>query len=192
MSKQKQFRSGFIIFIVLLMIAMLAPFAAAQAEAPALKAQLYLGWDASADALSYPWQDVVPVGVRLNRDSYVYLLVVQADGRVTMNYPSPYLESEPDNIIWGGQGQDFLRFVSTGAQDGVLEFVFIASLEPLTSADIAQLSSAEGIRTARLSTAWFVVEYGEVEVDRAANIDETLKQASPLWTYYQYIVANGG
>lgn len=162
-----------------------------QNELPALEAELYLGWDAASTEQSrYPWQDVVPVGVRLNRDSYVYLWVIRPDGRVSLNYPSPYVEANPDNVIWGGQGQDFLRFVPTGTQNGILGFFFLASLEPLTQVDMSQFGSVEAIRNARLSTSWFVVQEGRVQVDLGATVGDTEKQLSPLWEHYQYILAN--
>ena len=168
-------------------------FSAAQSELPALEVELFIGWDATnASPIDYPPLDVVPVSARVNRNSYVYLFVVGVDGAVTLNYPSPFIEGARDNVIWGNQGQSFLRFVDTGVQEGILEVYFIASLEPLTQGDIAQFTGASAFTTATLSTPWSLIYKGQAQVSNAATLSQAFKEASPLWSFYQYILNQGG
>ena len=168
-------------------------FSAAQSDLPALEVELFIGWDATnAAPVDYPPLDVVPVSAQVNRNSYVYLFVVGVDGSVTLNYPSPFIDGARDNVIWGNQGQSFLRFVDTGVQEGILEVYFIASLEPFTQGDIAQFTSAEAFTTAALSTPWSLIYRGQAEVSNAATLSQAFKEASPLWSFYQYILNQGG
>ncbi len=162
-----------------------------QHDLPPLAVELSVGWDSNSDiTTAYPFNDVIPVSAQLNRNSYIYFFVVQSNGQVELDYPFPFLESISDNIIWGNEGQTFLRFVNSGNVTGVIRFFLIASLEPLTRYDIEQLTTVESFQVASLSTPWYVIASNQAQVIDGANITQDNKEVSPLWPFYLYILQN--
>ncbi len=162
-----------------------------QHDLPPLAVELSVGWDTSNEAATtYPFNDAIPVSAQLNRNSYVYFFTVQPNGQIDLDYPSPFLESVKDNIIWGGEGQIFLRFVDSGNNDGLMRFFLVTSLEPLTRDDIRQFTTAESFQTADLSTPWHVITGNQAQISNDAIITQASKEASSLWPFYLYILQN--
>ncbi len=160
-----------------------------QHDLPPLAVELSVGWDAT-NITAYPFNDAIPVSAQLNRNSYVYFFTVQPNGQIDLDYPSPFLESVKENIIWGGEGQIFLRFVDSGNNDGLMRFFLVTSLEPLTRSDVSQFTTVESFQTASLSTPWHVITGNQAQISNGAIITQASKEASSLWPFYLYILQN--
>lgn len=159
-----------------------------------LTISLNTGWVENNSVISnFSIGDHVPVTGHMNRNAYVYLFAIRPNGSVSLNYPANFASYNPasaDNVIYGGQDQAFVRFVQTGNEQGLWTYVFLASLEPLTRADLASLNTPAALENPNLSTEWFANISQQAQVSTSSSFSQTQKEASVLWPHFQYLRDN--
>ena len=152
------------------------------------------GWvEANTAVSSFSIGDHVPITGIMNRNAYVYLFAIRPNGSVSLNFPANFATYNPattDNVIWGGEGQSFVRFVQTGNEQGAWNYVMIASLEALSRAELSSLNSAAALANPNLSTEWFVAIAQQAQVGTSTSFTQQQKEASFLWPHFQYLSAN--
>lgn len=112
-----------------------------------LKVDVWTNKDATGNANPvYQKGEAISVGVKVNRDAYVYLFNVNADGAIDLFFPNGYEES---NFVKAGTtrtlpGQGAKYTLNIGGPDGQDKLLALASLKALTLDDIAKFVGDQG------------------------------------------------
>ncbi len=112
-----------------------------------LKVDVWTNKDATGNANPvYQKGEAISVGVKVNKDAYVYLFNVNADGAIDLFFPNGYEES---NFVKAGTtrtlpGQGAKYTLNIGGPDGQDKLLALASLKALTLDDIAKFVGDQG------------------------------------------------
>ncbi len=139
---------------------------------------------------TFPIGDYIPITGFVNRNAYMYLYVIYPNDVVRLNYPKTYDPKTTDNVVWGAQGQSFVRFVPTANIEGLWTFVLVATLEPLEFEELATFDKPWKLVDPIFSTPWAKVEVRQARVSKGATVSQMAKDASALWPHFQYVRAN--
>lgn len=152
------------------------------------------GWQQENPAVSnFHVGDYVPITGFLNRNAYIYFFEIRPSGAVRLNFPSSLDSYDPnttENVIWGGEGQIFVRFVSTNNDIGLWNYLMIASLEPLTKQELGSLNNAPALANLSLSTEWFVALRQQAQIGTTSSFTQQQKESSGLWESFLFIREN--
>lgn len=101
--------------------------------------------DKSGEAPSYRVGEEIEVGVRVDRDAYVYLFSLQPDGSVTQILPNRFSD---DNYVRAGESRTFppsgAGFVfNTEPPTGLSKVVAVASARELDTRELARFQSGD-------------------------------------------------
>ncbi len=166
----------------------------AQNTDQALTVSMNTGWQENNPMVSdFVVGSYVPITAFLNRNAYVYLFEIRPNGAVRLNFPSNLADYDPQttgNVIWGGEGQSFVRFVGTGSDVGLWNYVLVASLEPLSKDELARLNTSQSLGDLNLSTEWYVAVKQQAQVGSTGSFAQQQKEDSSLWPIFTYVRDN--
>lgn len=112
-----------------------------------MKVEVWTNKDATGNANPvYRQGEQISVGLRANKDAYVYLFNVNANGTIDLFFPNNYEESNfvKANVTRTFPAQGAKYSLNIGGPDGQDKLLALASAKPLSLDDIAKFSGDQG------------------------------------------------